>query len=111
MNSKCGTCASQNITYYKQRRKDGVWVVTARCENGHHPIKGKPFYSVSDFDVESLPDLNSAPQDTQPDQYQLFNEKFFDDDAKARQIDLIEFLEEKKYNKQDLFPNPKRNPS
>ena len=47
MNDKCDTCGNKKITYYKQKRADGVWVVTARCGNWHHPIKGKPFYSVA----------------------------------------------------------------
>jgi hypothetical protein len=61
---RCDKCGSTAITYYKQRRKDGVIVVTARCENDHHPITGKPFYPISQFDIASLPMLGekAAPQ-------------------------------------------------
>jgi hypothetical protein len=58
--NKCQECGSTNIKYYRQMRKDHVWVVTARCENWHHPIKGKPFYPVSDFVLRDLPDLKNA---------------------------------------------------
>lgn len=57
MSEKCQVCGSGKVTHYKQRRKDGVWVVTARCENGHIPIKGKPFYPLYLFDIKSLPVL------------------------------------------------------
>lgn len=57
MNEQCHICNSYEIKHYRQRRRDGVWVVTARCENGHIPIKGKPFYPVYQFDVDSLPIL------------------------------------------------------
>lgn len=61
----CDKCQSDKIAYYKQRRKDGVIVVTARCENGHHPITGKPFYPISQFDIstlEMLPGSDATPQ-------------------------------------------------
>jgi len=58
----CDKCNSAEITYYRQLRKDGVWVVTARCENGHHPITGKPFYPISQFDLKSLPVLGSQTE-------------------------------------------------
>jgi hypothetical protein len=51
---KCDKCGSEKITYYKQRRKDKVIVVTARCENNHHPVTGKPFYPISQFDISAL---------------------------------------------------------
>lgn len=61
----CHICNSDQITHYKQKRRDGVWVVTARCANDHIPEKGKPFYSISLFDIASLPVLgedNPSPQ-------------------------------------------------
>jgi len=61
----CEKCHSDKITYYKQRRKDGVIVITARCENGHSPIKGKPFYPISQFDISTLamlPGSDATPQ-------------------------------------------------
>lgn len=60
----CDKCGSSAITYYRQRRKDGMIVVTARCDRGHHPITGKPFYPVSQFDISTLPMLPG--QEEQP---------------------------------------------
>lgn len=61
---KCDKCGSKNITYYKQQRKDKMWIVTARCENDHHPVTGKPFYSIAKFDLSKLPILGSeTPQE------------------------------------------------
>jgi len=57
---KCYQCSSTKITYYKQRRKDGKYIVTARCENNHIPVKGKPFYPLYKFDVNKLPLLGSV---------------------------------------------------
>lgn len=37
MSEKCQVCGNGKITHYRQIRKDGVSVVTARCENGHIP--------------------------------------------------------------------------
>jgi hypothetical protein len=53
----CHKCGSTNVTHYRQKRKDGEWVVTARCENGHIPEKGKPFYPKYQFDIPKLPPL------------------------------------------------------
>ena len=53
--TKCEDCGSEKITFYKQVRKDGVVVVTARCENWHHPKHGKPFYPVYNFHLDKLP--------------------------------------------------------
>lgn len=64
MSEKCHICNSYEIKHYRQLRRDGVWVVTARCENGHIPIKGKPFYLVALFDVDKLPVLPSQDGDT-----------------------------------------------
>lgn len=51
-------CGDGVITFYRQMRADGVIVVTARCKNNHHPIKGKPFYSLTEFDnIKKLPML------------------------------------------------------
>lgn len=60
---KCDKCGSQKITYYKQQRKDKIWVVTARCDNDHHPISGKPFYPISKFDISKLPVLGEEKED------------------------------------------------
>mgnify|MGYP001413778795 CR=1 FL=1 len=73
MNDKCDTCGNKKITYYKQKRADGVWVVTARCGNWHHPIKGKPFYSVVNFKLETLPVLPATQP--YPEQQDLFQPK------------------------------------
>ena len=64
----CQKCGSSAITYYRQKRVDGEWVVTARCGNGHHPIHGKPFYPKWQFDVMSLPVLGQ----TETKQAELF---------------------------------------
>ncbi len=63
MNEQCHICNSYEIKHYRQRRRDGVWVVTARCENDHIPVKGKPFYPLYLFDVDSLPILPSQEPD------------------------------------------------
>lgn len=66
---KCDTCKNTEITYYRQMRKDGKIVVTARCKNGHHPTKGKPFYPLWQFkDITKLPML---PQDVPYKNYPL----------------------------------------
>jgi hypothetical protein len=57
MNDKCEDCGSTKITYYRQKRKDGVIVVTARCENWHSPKHGKPFYPTYNFHLDELPML------------------------------------------------------
>ena len=62
---KCYICGSEKITHYRQIRIDGVKVVTARCENGHIPEKGKPFYSVRDFEVDKLPSLTEFTNKSQ----------------------------------------------
>lgn len=99
----CDKCGSENITYYKQQRVDGIWVVTARCENNHHPITGKPFYPISQFNIANLPTLGE--KSTQ--QMELF-------DAKDNPT-LLEYFEQKR-NNQNRFPpirrknvNPKHN--
>ena len=84
----CDKCNSSQITYYKQRRKDGVMVVTARCENGHHPITGKPFYPISQFDISALPLLGS---DTTP-QLELIPHK----SESPRPQTLLEYVEWKR---------------
>lgn len=61
----CHICGNTSITFYKQIRKDGVAVVTARCANGHIPEKGKPFYSVHLFDLKKLPPLNREEHEKQ----------------------------------------------
>lgn len=61
----CHICGNKTVTFYKQTRKDGVEVVTARCANGHIPEKGKPFYSVYLFDLKKLPPLNKEAHEKQ----------------------------------------------
>lgn len=56
---KCDVCNSEKITYLKQVRVDKVVVVTARCENNHIPEKGKPFYSIHNFNLSKLDTLNN----------------------------------------------------
>lgn len=62
MNITCEKCGSVKIAFYKQKRVDGVWVVVARCENGHNPNKYKPFYPVYNFHLEDLPELQAVPK-------------------------------------------------
>ncbi len=57
MITKCEECGNTKITFYRQARKDGVIVVTARCGNNHHPKRGKPFYPTYNFKLETLPFL------------------------------------------------------
>ena len=59
---KSKKCQSKNVKFYKQQRVDRVWVVTARCENGHNPNKYKPFYPVYNFNLDTLPLLETAPK-------------------------------------------------
>lgn len=70
--TKCHVCGSEKVTYYRQIRIDGVTVVTARCENDHSPIKGKPFYPVYNFHVDELPLLPSQRSDPVAQQAELF---------------------------------------
>lgn len=53
----CHVCKNSEITFYRQMRADGVIVVTARCKNGHSPVKGKPFYPTWQFNLDKLPML------------------------------------------------------
>lgn len=57
MNIICHICQNATITHYRQKRVDGVTVITARCENGHIPEKGRPFYPLALFDITALPVL------------------------------------------------------
>lgn len=86
----CHICYSANITYYKQRRVDGVWVVTARCENNHIPEKGHPFYSVTKFNLNTLPVLGSQTNDKQPE---LFSTPAKQTNAPTT---LLEYVEQKR---------------
>lgn len=61
MTITCEKCGSQNITYYKQKRVDGVIVVTARCDKWHIPNKYKPFYPVYNFHLDKLDFLPEQP--------------------------------------------------
>ncbi len=69
---KCQYCDSQKITYYKQKIKSGRFYVTARCENGHSPIKGKPFYPVENFNVDELPVLKKIEDEIEIQQQNFF---------------------------------------
>jgi len=53
----CHECGNKEITFYKQKRRDGVLVVTARCKNWHIPEKGRPFYSKEGHNMDTLPPL------------------------------------------------------
>lgn len=68
----CHVCGSTNIRFLKQKRTDGVWVVTARCDNNHIPEKGKPFYPVANFDLGKLSPLVNESKIEQPE---LFTQK------------------------------------
>ena len=102
----CHVCRSSTITHYRQKRRDGVWVVTARCSNGHIPEKGKPFYSLAKFDITTLPTLpglEDEPIIAKP--LPLFDNMPAN---KQQPTDLIEFVEYKR-KQQDKFPPIKRN--
>lgn len=71
---KCEKCGNTKITYYKQVIKGGRVVVTARCENGHHPKNGKAFYPLYNFHLDQLPIL---PEREQPTTYR--NQPLFGD--------------------------------
>lgn len=58
----CYKCGSRKVTHYKQIRSDGEIVITARCENGHSPVKGKPFFPKWQFDLSKLSLLPSQAQ-------------------------------------------------
>lgn len=66
---KCDKCGTDKITYYRQTIKGGRKVVTARCENGHHPTTGKPFYPQYLFKIDELPAL---PQTDEPETIPMF---------------------------------------
>lgn len=59
---KCDKCGSDKITHCRQTIKDGRVVVTARCDNGHHPVTGKPFYPQYLFKLDELPPLPTADE-------------------------------------------------
>lgn len=83
----CHKCGSDKITHYRQVRSDGVSVVTARCENGHIPEKGKPFYSIALFEIDKLPLLNKDSDATQP---ALFERPITDNIDEFYSLDPIE---------------------
>lgn len=64
-NTICHVCGSGKITYYRQKIKGGRVYVTARCENGHSPVKGKPFFEQWRFTLEKLPFLNIDTEESQ----------------------------------------------
>lgn len=98
---KCQYCDSQKITYYKQKIKSGRFYVTARCENGHSPIKGKPFYPVEQFNLDELPILKKIEDETEVQQ-----ENFFDFSPSKKIKEIWQGEEIKKYPRQ---PIPKSN--
>lgn len=98
---KCQYCDSQKITYYKQQIKNGMFYVTARCENGHSPIKGKPFYPVENFNLDELPILKKVEDEIENQQGNFFE---FSSPKKVREIWSGEEI--KKYPRQ---PIPKSN--
>jgi hypothetical protein len=58
----CYKCGSRKITYYRQIIANGKTVITARCENDHSPVKGKPFFPKWQFNIRALPLLPSQAQ-------------------------------------------------
>lgn len=68
-NIACYICGDENITYYRQKIKGGRIYITARCKNGHSPIKGKPFFEQWRFDIDTLPFLD---EEEKSQQLQLF---------------------------------------
>lgn len=70
---RCDHCFSEQITFFRQYRKDGVVTVTARCINGHSPKKGHPFYPLSNFkDVKALPVLPGQKEPAAPEKQMSF---------------------------------------
>jgi len=64
----CYVCGIQEITFYKQKIKSGKFYVTARCANGHSPVKGKPFYPVEKFKLDELPILQKIEDEVEKQQ-------------------------------------------
>lgn len=58
----CDKCGDSEITFFRQMRRDFVWVVVARCKNGHNPNKYKPFYPVENYVLKDLPELKTGVQ-------------------------------------------------
>jgi hypothetical protein len=55
---KCQHCGSENIGYGLHINYSGATTVVARCKKcGRAPERGKPFYSVKDYVISSLPVL------------------------------------------------------
>ena len=70
---RCNHCFSEQITYFRQYRRDGKAVVTARCINGHSPVKGRPFFPVAHFaDIKALPLLPGQKEPTAPERQMSF---------------------------------------
>lgn len=99
----CEKCGSTAITHYRQRRADGVWVVTARCENNHSPIKGRPFYPVAQFNLMALPVL-PGQENLQPELFPVTAKTPRENTPQT----LIELVESKRRGN-DMFPFLKRN--
>jgi hypothetical protein len=96
----CHICKSQKVTHYRQKRRDGVWVVTARCENDHIPEKGKPFYSIAQFNIGSLPVLGERQdEDKQPE--------LFTEDPEPNTTSFLQWFEQKEQRKNKLLPRIK----
>jgi len=84
----CDKCGNSTISYYRQIRKDGVTVVTARCENDHIPETGHPFYSIAQFDVMSLPLLGGKREEKQQSLFSKTADEFEGEDLIERKIRL-----------------------
>lgn len=64
----CHICGNKEIAYYRQKIKSGRFYVTARCANGHSPVKGKPFYPVEKFNLDELPLLQKVEDEVEKQQ-------------------------------------------
>lgn len=95
----CQICQSQDIKFYRQKIAGGRVYVTARCRNGHSPIKGRPFYPVEKFVLDELPFLI-----TPGDEIKTQQQNFFDNPPEKIVKDI--FFDEKpfKYPRQTKKP-------
>jgi hypothetical protein len=63
----CQHCGCRRIAFGLHINRSGAKTVIARCSNcGYNPIKNKPFYSVKDFDIETMPVLMDDRPDSEP---------------------------------------------
>lgn len=101
MNIQCHICENTEITFYKQKRSDGIWVITARCENKHIPEKAHPFYSIAQFDISKLPVLEVSQEQIKQKQPELFD--LPETEAEPPLQTFLEFVEAKR-NISKMFP-------